>query len=123
MYLKICAWYFVLKEKKERKMAVKCLLCKQSYRKRDLLKKHYVEHHSVPENEDVMERYLNLRFTKSEKGWARHQNMLVRLAKLLKARVVRHAVNRKKIKLNSTTVENLLYDYVQSNDDMESVMS
>ena len=74
LYLKICGWYFVLEEKKERKMAVKCLLCKQSYRKRDILKKHYVEHHSVPENEDgKKERYLNLRFTKSEKGWARRQ--------------------------------------------------
>ena len=60
-----------LKKRKKERWQSKCLLCKQSYRKRDLLKKHYVEHHSVPENEDVMEKYLNLRFTKSEKGWVR----------------------------------------------------
>ena len=107
-------------------MAVKCVICHISFKKRDALKKHFVEDHSVPENDKVLDRYLKLRFSTSTigKNWDRKRSMLVRLAKLLKARLIRHTLNREKVKLRPHTVEKLLYDYVTfDDDDVESVAS
>ena len=105
-------------------VAVKCVLCKKSFNKRDDLKKHFVDAHSVPADDDILNRYVDLRFSSSSssfktKDWIRKQKILVRLLKLLKARVIQYSMNKNKIKVKKTLVERIL-DNFASSDELES---
>ena len=65
---------------------VKCILCK-SLSTPSAVRQHFVDDHNVPENDDVLNRYVQLRFSSNTGDVARKQKVLVRLLKLLKCRV------------------------------------
>ena len=69
-------------------VVVRCLICQDGFSKRDALKRHFVDAHSIPENDDVLNRYVHLRFSLSSGDVVRKQKMLVRLLKLLKSEVI-----------------------------------
>ena len=92
-------------------MAVQCVICHLSFKKRDALRQHFIDDHSVPEGDEILNRYLELRFSSKTSDWQRKQSMLVRLAKLLKTRAVRYTLNREKVKLKISKAEKLLNEY------------
>ena len=69
-------------------VVVRCLICQDGFSKSDALKRHFVDAHSIPENDDVLNRYVHLRFSLSSGDVVRKQKMLVRLLKLLKSEVI-----------------------------------
>ena len=42
---------------------IKCLICQDVFSKKNALKHHFVETHGIPENDEVLNRYVHLRFS------------------------------------------------------------
>ena len=102
---------------------VKCVLCKKSFSTSSAVRQHFVDDHNVPENDEVLNRYVQLFFSSNTGYVARKQKVLVRLLKLLKRRVSHNTINREKVKLHQTQVEKIIYDFINLNDDVNSVDS
>ena len=103
---------------------VKCVLCKKSFSTSSAVRQHFVDDHNVSENDEVLNRYVQLRFSSNTGDVARKQKVLVRLLKLLKRRVAHNTINREKVKLHQTQIEKILHDFINLNDDdVNSVVS
>ena len=100
-------------------MAVKCVFCRKSFSNKSTLKQHFVEEHSIPKSDDVLNRYVDLRFSSHTGDWVRTQKMLVRLLKILKSRIAQNTMNREKVKVNGSAVEKILYNFMNRYDDVD----
>ena len=40
-------------------VVVKCLICQDGFSKKDALKRHFVDTHGIPENDEVLNRYVH----------------------------------------------------------------
>ena len=92
-------------------------LCKKSFNSTSAVRQHFVAEHNIPENDEVLNRYVQLRFSSNKGDVARKQKVLVRLLKLLKRRGAHNTMNREKVKVNQTQVDKILYAFVNLNDD------
>ena len=97
-------------------MAVKCVLCKKSFNKKETLKNHFIEEHNVPGFDEVLNRYVNLRFSTSTGNVERKMSMLIRLLKLLKKKVAYHTIAREKVQLSKSNIEIILDKFIDSNE-------
>ena len=99
---------------------VKCVLCKKSFSTSSAVRQHFVDDHNIPENDEVLNRYVQLRFSSNTGDVARKPKVLVRLLKRLKRRVTHKTINREKVKVNQMRVEKILYAFINLNDDLSS---
>ena len=56
---------------------VKCILYKKGFIEKEALKSHFIDDHSVSKNDDVLNRYVDLRFSVNTGDVAKKQEMLV----------------------------------------------
>ena len=55
---------------------VKCLLCSEPFKTIEGLKTHFVEEHSIPRNDVILDRYVKLRFPKTEYDFKTFKTLL-----------------------------------------------
>ena len=106
---------------------VKCVLCKQSFKGKDVLKSNFVKDHNLPKSDTTLNRYVNLRFSRGLKGgkwdYTERKLVLVRLLKLLKLSVSREEIEREKVLIGKTKIGHILLDFIEHDDENDSIHS
>ena len=105
--------------------SVKCVLCKKAFSDKTDITNHFVTEHNVPREDDVLKRYVKLRFSKNlNTGDVEGRfRMIITLGKLLKNRGALHTINREKVLVNTTRVEKVLYEFMEHQDEIDSLNS
>jgi len=82
---------------------VKCMLCSEPFKSKETLKLHFVDEHSIPRNDAILDRYVKLRFSKTEFD-AKTFDTMMKLLKVLKQNTAKYTLQRDKVKLDSNKI-------------------
>ena len=91
---------------------VKCVFCaEKGFKSKEHLLAHFVDVHSIPKNDAILSRYVNLRFNLKEGEVGKKMKVIILLLKSLKQRAALYTLQRDKVKLDSSKIRHFFIEY------------